>query len=371
MGAETKIQWCHHTFNPVRGCAKISEGCEHCYAATMSGRNPNLLGRWGRYGTRIVASADMWKQPLKWNEWARKSRVFQGEAWKQWGESSTVGVPESRRILAGIRGATREFTPEEWTALPPFRPRVFCASLADVFEDWTGMMHFYEVDDEQKPAIGCAWYVPSLGVVPAGKTSYHYSKNERQAKFQDVREQTFALIEKTPHLDWMLLTKRPENVMRMVPESWRAGFPANVWMGSTAENQKRFDERMPHLLSIPAKVRFLSCEPLLGALNFWPPVPGQEGAMTSDWSPKGLMGIHWVIVGGESGRGARHCHTDDVRDIVSQCELAGVPCFVKQLGSNAVAAGRDQKALIAMKHKKGGDPAEWPEDLRVREFPTF
>lgn len=360
MGAEMKIQWCHHTFNPVRGCAKISEGCEHCYAATMSRRNPNLLGVWGRSGTRIVASADMWKQPVKWNDWARKSRLFQGEAWKQWGESSTMGVPESRRILAGILGETRKFTPGEWTALPPFRPRVFCASLADLFEDWTGMMHFYRVDEEtERPAIGCAWYVPELGVVPSGKTSPHYSRKERHATFQDVRDQTFALIEKTPHLDWMLLTKRPENVMRMVPDSWRAGFPENVWIGATAENQKRFEERYEHLCEIPAKVRFWSMEPLLESIDF----TAVHDARTFKYY------FDWVICGGESGPGARECHTDDVRDIVSQCELAGVPCFVKQLGSNAVAAGRDQKQLISMKHPKGGDPAEWPEDLRMREFP--
>lgn len=362
MGTETKIQWCHHTFNPVRGCAKISEGCENCYAAAMSGRNPNLLGIWGRAGTRIVASEDMWKQPLKWNDWARKSRVFQGEAWKQWGESSTIGQPDSLRILAGKKGGSREFTAAEWDALPRFRPRVFCASLADIFEDWKGMMHFYQVDEEtEKPSIACAWYVPGKGVVPSGKTSCSYAKDERQARFQDVREQTFRLIEKTPHLDWMLLTKRPENVMRMVPEAWRGGFPANVWIGATAENQERFNERYSHLSEIPAKVRFWSMEPLLDSIDF----TAVHDARTFKHY------FHWVITGGESGHGARHCHTDDLRAIVSQCELAEVPCFVKQLGSNAGAAGRDQKQLIAMKHKKGGDPDEWPEDLRVREFPTF
>jgi protein gp37 len=348
MGTQTKIQCCHHTFNPWIGCTKVSEGCAKCYAEhSTRARVLRHQGHetWGKSAVRSRTSEANWKEPLKWNAAARKSRVFEGEVWKQWGESSTVGQPESRRIKATreqddtIRG-TREFTPEAWAALPAFRPRVFCSSLAD----W--------LDDE----VPIEWFTELLG-----------------------------LIQDTPHFDWLLLTKRPQNFKRRMNASLKrilkatggepcneADFidgwvnkcdtiPNNVWIGCTAENQKRFDERYSHLSEIPAKVRFWSMEPLLDGIDFT--------ALHDSRTFKHYF--HWVITGGESGHGARHCHTDDLRDIVSQCELAEVPCFVKQLGSQAVAAGRDQKKLIAMKHKKGGDPDEWPVDLRVREYPKL
>ncbi len=288
MAENSKIEWTRHTFNPVRGCTKVSEGCANCYAETMSGRNPNLLGIWGSFGTRIVASADMWRQPLKWNKAAEKA----GE-----------------------------------------RHRVFCASLAGLFEEWPGMIHFYQVDeDTDKPAIGCAWYVPGRGVVPAGQTSAHYNRKERQATLQDVRDQVFALIEQTPHLDWLLLTKRPQNVLRMVPEKWKAGFPANVWIGATVENQARADERIPQLLNIPATVRFLSCEPLLGPVDLGWPIAGAPAHFWKGGKPTENDRIHWVICGGESGPGARPMHPDWARSLRDQCSAAGVPFFFKQWG---------------------------------------
>lgn len=327
MAENSKIEWCHHTFNPWRGCTKISEGCEHCYAETLSLRNPKVLGQWGKGKPRVLASEAMWKEPLKWNRELKYECPSCGQ----------VHVPEKP-----LDGCWECDCSSGGTICHPIRPRVFCASLSD----W--------LDDE----VPIEWLVELM-----------------------------SLIRHTPNLDWLLLTKRPQNfkprlnaaLKRILKatggepcndadfiDGWvnkRDTIPQNVWIGATAENQRRFDERYMALAEIPARVRFWSMEPLLGSIDFT--------AVHYDFSFKAAF--HWVITGGESGgkNTARHCHTDDLRDIVSQCDILDVPCFVKQLGSNAVAAGRDQRHLIAMKHPKGGDWSEWPEALRVRQFPQI
>lgn len=318
MGANTKIQWCHHTWNPWRGCTKVSEGCRHCYAESMSKRNLKVLGQWGPNGTRVIASESMWREPLKWNETAKAA----GE-----------------------------------------RHRVFCASLADVFEG-----------EDTMPA-NC---VPIV----------------RAARLRLMKT-----IHSTPWLDWLLLTKRPENIMSVVHElsddldrtrpldaggtdhdrvegmmhAWLNGrSPANVWMGSSVEDQKAADERIPHLLKVPAAVRFLSCEPLLGpvVLNLRSVLTGNRGGLISVNGDIGrLPGIDWVIAGGESGHGARPCNIDWIRSIRDQCKAASVPCFIKQLGANPLFEKWDVAFERNIKDPKGGDPDEWPEDLRVREMP--
>ena len=312
---DSGIQWTTHTFNPWVGCQRVSPGCENCYAETRDGRFHGGK-HWGPKGERQVTSAAIWRQPEKWNDEASEADV---------------------------------------------RARVFCASLADVFED--------------RPEL----------VKP--------------------RERLFALIARTPNLDWQLLTKRPENMVRLAPPSWAKGWPNNVWAGTTVEDQRRADERIPHLLNVPARVRFLSCEPLLGAVDLgrWIeridhcrnacgaenspqtsdrcPECGRDGTLIATWGEAQAAKLrdgtryeehpiddgpplHWVIVGGESGPGARPFDVSWARSILSQCREASVPVFVKQLGS--VPVGLDAGMLTT---KKGGDPAEWPEDLRVREFP--
>lgn len=156
-------------------------------------------------------------------------------------------------------------------------------------------------------------------------------------------------------------------------EDEREAWPLpNVWIGVSVEDQQRAEERIPLLLQIPAVVRFLSCEPLLGPIDF-----GRCKAW--DVFDSFLTGIGWVIVGGESGTGARPCHLAWVRSIVDQCRAAGVPCFVKQLGTGAYDLAGDSLnddgtvpvgAYLDGLHPKAGDPSEWPEDLRVREYPT-
>jgi len=157
--------------------------------------------------------------------------------------------------------------------------RVFCASMADVFE-------------------------------------FHPQLDEPRARL-------WALVEATPYLDWQLLTKRPMNILRMVPESWRAGLPANVWIGTSVEDQERANLRIPHLLRVPARVRFLSCEPLLGPVDLTP------------W----LDALHWVITGGESGPHARPLDPDWVQGLRDQCQAGDMALFHKQWGGRTPKAG--------------------------------
>lgn len=337
MGAETKIEWCHATFNCWRGCSKVSAGCANCYAETLSGRNPGTLGVWGPNGTRVVASESMWREPLKWDEAAAKA----GE-----------------------------------------RHRVFCASLADVFEDWKGQV----VTSKGLPFW---WSGGSLSNSPVPSDGTGFT---RWATMDDIRERLFGLIDETPHLDWLLLTKRPENVLRMTFDAWckkvpghvsqnegdgrRWAFPTNVWVGTSVENQATADERIPHLLRVPAKVRFLSMEPLLAPVRIDEVlVPHGDGQavvcpLTGEWAPRepspvGGGVLHWVIVGGESGPGARPFDVGWATSLIGQCRAAGVPVFVKQYGGNPV----NLTDPLRLRDKKGGDWSEWPEMHRVREFP--
>jgi protein gp37 len=263
MGSETGIAWTDHTFNPWWGCEKVSPGCAHCYAESWDARWKG--GHWGKDSPRRFFGEKHWNEPRTWNAAALK---------------------------AGQRA------------------RVFCASMADVFEDRR------DLDEE--------------------------------------RNRLFVLIRETPQLDWQLLTKRPENVLRLLPPGVVLPWP-NIWIGTTVEDQKRADARIPALLQVPAAVRFLSVEPLLGPISFrWAPwVPLSRVHSTGHLD--GLNGIHWGIVGGESGQGARPMALEWARTALAQFREAGVRTFVKQLGG-----ARDKR----------DDPAGWPVDLRVREFPT-
>lgn len=144
----------------------------------------------------------------------------------------------------------------------------------------------------------------------------------------------------------------------------------NIWLGVSAEDQERVDERIPLLLQTPAAVRFVSAEPLLGPMDL-------AHYLRASWN--GLLsrlGLDWIIVGGESGPKARPCDVAWIRSIVRQCRAASVPVFVKQLGSRPVTDHRTRPAgeplywTQALRDRKGGDPSEWPEYLRVREFPA-
>lgn len=375
MGENTKIQWTDYTFNPWIGCTKVSPGCVNCYAAESTpARVMRAAGHetWGKGATRKRTSEANWKEPVKWNAEAGRIRVLNGRRFRQWSTSETIGRPEMKRICAQAldegevvispeQGEVTwmsghvEIKPEVWEKLEQPRPRVFCASLSD----W--------LDDE----VPIEWLADLL-----------------------------KLIFETPNLDWQLLTKRPQNwkdrlfAAMLVAEKvdikdtepyregtfcawleiWRNGEPpANVWLGTTVENQAMADLRITLLLDIPAKVRFLSAEPLLGPVDFrlCRELMSRFNSAPQGWHDWLRQRLHWVIIGGESGREARTCYTFSVRDLLGQCQAAGVPCFVKQLGSSVLSAPEDVRYSMAMKHPKGGDMAEWHPDLQVREFPKL
>lgn len=275
MGKETGIAWTDHTFNPWIGCTKVSAACDRCYAeALMDARWGKV--KWGVGEKRIRTSESNWREPLKWNKAA---------------------------AAAGVRR------------------RVFCASLADVFDT--------EVDER--------W-----------------------------RYDLFGLILQTPNLDWLLLTKRPQ----VAAKWWRDAkipMPPNIWLGTTVEDQKMADLRVPILLSIAAKVRFLSVEPMLGPIDLTAikqtVAPGFFGDALQ-WHHRGKVhedegvaypSISWVIVGGESGSGARPMPMEWAYEIRNQCIDAGVSFFMKQMGGHPNKRDRLE---------------DFPAHLRVREFPT-
>lgn len=232
MAKDSKIEWTHHTFNPWWGCTKVSPGCKYCYAELWARRTGREL--WGPKASRRELSDGYWKQPAIWNAEAASRKQ---------------------------------------------RARVFCASMADVFED----------------------------------------RRDLDAK----RERLWQVIEQTPALDWLLLTKRPQNVSGLAP--WRDEWPANVWVGATAENQRWLDKRLPALTALRARVLFLSCEPLLGPLDL------------SRWVEGARRGQHraidWVIGGGESGHHARPMHPEWLTSLRDQCLAGGIKFHFKQWGN--------------------------------------
>jgi protein gp37 len=251
MAEKTGIAWTDSTFNPRVGCSKVGPGCDNCYAEALMDKRWHRV-QWGPGQPRQKTSAGNWKQPVLWE---REHAAFE--------------------LMHGRRR------------------RVFCASLADVF-------------DNEVPA---AW-----------------------------RADLFEMIRKTPNLDWLLLTKRIGNVQKMLEELGlqQDGLPANVWLGATVVNQEEYDRDAHKLLRIQASVRFLSMEPMLGPVRATPSI----GA------------FDWVIVGGESGAGARPLQRAWVESMHDQCNWYGVPFFFKQWGGQTATAGGCALG--------GSEVKEWP-----------
>lgn len=356
MGNKTNIEWCDHTFNAWIGCTKVAAGCQHCYAEAMAKRTKQA--EWGPMGTRVKTSDDYWKQPLRWNKKAERAH----HAWRLMLEG---GHDEAYLIANGFAR--------------PRRPRVFCASLADVFEDWTG----------QPSMSNGEWVVKHRHMGQfTGFGGCRLRGGNDAATIGDLRAELFRLIDATPYLDWLLLTKRPENIWRMWPLTANTNEPVgirslsqrrnNVWLGTSISTQADADRNIPELLKCRelSPVLFVSAEPLIEEIKLpvWiddgDDLDDEERRDTGPWPKAGIgddgAGIDWLIVGGESGPKARPCDVAWIRLLRDHCRAAGVPCFVKQLGASPI--GEVGSAAFAT-DRKGGDPSEWPEDLRVREFP--
>jgi len=348
MGTISKIEWLRggHTASPWYGCqhAKLPDGSDHpgcpnCYAEALSKRNPGTLGEWGADGRRVV-SKSFHDACRKWNAAALKANK---------------------------------------------RSCVF-PSLCDPFEDWTGPIHNND-GDELCICDGCGKRV--FFTEDCEGEAALCQKLPRLLTMNDLRRDLFATIDKCPMLDFLLLTKRPQNIRKMWPAYQNNGrgdrdFTPNVdgvmygglrmdnvWLLYSASDQKSLDAGLPSLLHCRDLVPVigLSLEPLTGPIDlshYLPPTPRSE--CPPEMLPHNL---DWVIVGGESGHGARPCKAKWIADIVNQCRAASVPVFVKQLGSEPDFVGFSESFRWPLKDKKGGDCEEWPKSLRVREFPRM
>lgn len=309
MSTRTNIEWCDSTFNGWTGCTAISAACDHCYAEAWSKRAGSRVGKWGPGAPRVRTSAALWRDPVRWNDtpfWA---------------------------CPCGWRGTSKEMVLRDdghgaWVACPncgagaftPARRRVFTASLGDY------------LDNE----VPLEWLADLLD-----------------------------LIRKTPSLDWLMLTKRVGNWGKRLAgaieiskaskpdlaswlERWVAGeAPENVWLGITVCNQVEAERDIVKLLSIPARIRFLSVEPMLGAINLERACDLAEETLCAQrtWTEmadaqlclrahrRGSVGmIDWVICGAESGPGARPMHPEWARRLRDQCLEADTPFLFKQWG---------------------------------------
>ena len=333
----SKIEWTDETWNPTRGCSRVSTGCENCYAERMAHRS---------------------NRP--------------GGAYEGLTTSLTMGLPVNQRRVIASHGAARV--------------------------RWTGKIRLVS----EKLDEPLHWRNPRMVFVDSMSDLFH----------EDVPDgfvdQVFTSMALARQHTFQLLTKRAKRMHEYMPteKRWnrlvyeyacwalaRAKVPAgkpeehipwplpNVWLGVSCENQKAADERIPWLLQTPATVRFVSLEPLLAPIDLRPHLDcsGWVKYFTDEanhpdwpeWDVKRVPLLHWVIVGGESGPGARPCDIAWVRDVVRQCRRAKVPVFVKQLGANVEAEHVDHSGPCpaCLSDRKGADPFEWPKDLRVREWP--
>lgn len=312
----TNIEWTDSAWNPIRGCSRVSAGCLNCYAE--------------RQAIRQIRSG--YAGLIK--------RTSHGPAW----------TGEVRLVPQLLDAPLRWRNPQ----------RIFVNSMSDLFHE--------KVPDE-------------------------------------TIDRVFAIMAMAPQHTFQALTKRPDRMLRYLGRSgrrlavndamWPSGSPfneirwplPNVWLGVSVEDQAAADERIPLLLEAPAAVRFVSYEPALGPVEFAPHLTCKgcgtryrkslrPGAI--DCCPDGSDMLDWLIVGGESGQGARPCDVAWIRSAVEQCREASVPVFVKQMGANVTLSSDEVERMTGartvphrweLRDRKGGDPAEWPEDLRVRQFP--
>lgn len=321
MGDRSAIEWTDATWNPIRGCSRVSEGCRNCYAERVAARfsgGPALAGR-------ELTNADKPYPPYH-------GLAVMTKAGPRW-------TGEVRFVPEVLGAPLRWRTPR----------RIFVNSMSDLFHE----------------GVEVSWI-----------------------------ERIFEVMRVTPRHTYQILTKRPEQMYRVLAEDGWLGADdsaarsrlhrmlplPNVWLGVSCEDQATADARIPVLLRTPAAVRFVSYEPALAGVDFrrW-----LYNTSVLSGEPTGGARLDWLIIGGESGPGARRFDLAWARQTVAQCRAAGVQCFVKQLGAwpvngnaeTTIHEGLDATGpviwpRVKLRDRKGGDPEEWPGDLRgVREFP--
>lgn len=315
MGTTTKIEWTDATWNPTKGCSMAASsetgGCLNCYAARQALRHRRPGGAYEGL-VRMTGSGPRWTGKVLLAEDALEAPL-------RWRKSR----------------------------------RVFVDSMSDLWHE-----KLFAEEQAEVYAVMAAAFWHTFQVLT--------KRPERRADAFDDR----MFAREVEHRMLRYLNRDPPAVFR-----WPLG---NVWEGVSCEDQKTADARIPLLLQTPAAVRFVSAEPLLGLMGLKTHLPRMMGlsemlgsALNDGGYDGRTTGLDWVIVGGESGPGARPCDFPWVRDIIAQCKAAGVPCFVKQLGADPFDSGQPGRPHFSMKDRKGGDPYEWPADLRVREFPVM
>lgn len=335
--SKTKIEWAERVWNPVRGCSRVSEGCRNCYAERLAARfsRPLVQDQTGEYagGDPFAGFARMTREGPRWTgrvelipsnlseplRWRKPARVFVNSMSDLFHESLPF---EAIDRVFSVMALAPQHTFQVLTKRPD-RMRHFANGLRCDYEEFVPLVAQFVGDNcDADAVVDAAW-----------------------ARYRD-------------------------------------GLP-NVWLGVSVEDQETADARIPLLLATPAVKRFVSYEPALGPVDFTRiPIPDSPSPPIRGHALHQYRGfknrIDWIIVGGESGPGARPCDVAWIRSAVEQCKSAGVPCFVKQLGASPYAdkhyrpedsVPMNLATSIVLRHRKGGDPSEWPEDLRVREWP--
>jgi protein gp37 len=352
---KSAIEWTDATWNPTRGCTKIAQGCKNCYAETFAERWRGVPNHAYELGFDPRLAPDQLHLPLTWK---KPRRIFVDSMSDLFHEEFPFTYIAA---VFGVMGACQRHTFQVLTKRPERAVQFFA---------WL---------EKQRPEFTAA-VVKLGGAWPNGQQSAQSAICAYYAR----------------------------DVLEPITESPFAGWPLpNVWIGTSVANQCDADKNIPELLRIPAAVRFLSIEPMLGPVDL-------SELLSEDWQDDSThfdpysgepitryesehFGtrpvIDWVIVGGESGHGARPCNVESVRSIVAQCQAAAVPVFVKQLGANVIGHNDDgfegdkpgswpmdtryeggefqgDPVRIRLRDKKGGDPSEWPGDLwMIRQFP--
>lgn len=331
MSQQTTIEWTDATWNPIRGCSRVSEGCRNCYAEKVATRfsgagqpYEGLIAKGGQWSGQIKLLPEKLGEPLRWN----KPR------------------------------------------------RVFVNSMSDLFHEST--------PDDFIDQIFAA-----MAVCPQHTFQILTKRPQRMLRY---------LTQKIPSKGW------PSGTIRKLPREWfvggcikghpmhqiaanksvswldraaqigvhmqhGSGWPlSNVWLGVSVEDQATADERIPLLLQTPAAIRWISAEPLLDQIDIKSHLPPEDNDEVRLLNGHCVDPLDWVVVGGESGPGARPFEISWARGIVEQCQSAGTPVFVKQLGSNPYHGDGALKLPVKLRDRKGGDPSEWPSDLRLRQM---
>lgn len=327
----TAIEWTDATWNPTRGCSRVSPGCDNCYAMSEARRHDHPGGAYegltrvrkkdGKvdWSGRVRSVEAKLLEPLRWK---KPHLVFVDSMSDLFHEQ--LSDDQIDRVFA-VMALARRHTFQVLTKRAGRLPRYFA------------------VDREQRIGAAALRIARSVGI----DWDYEWRKWDRETD----------------------AGSRPR------PPRWPL---PNVWLGVSVEDQERAEERIPHLLATPAAVRFVSAEPLLGPLDL--SIYLYRGVTEAKPGDADYDALNWVIVGGENG--PRQCAVEWIRGVVRQCRAAGVACFVKQLGARYVDAVQGVGGARAhpdplvvphirrLRHRKGGDPAEWPKDLRVRQWPV-